>query len=436
MLSTTIVCALHSNRQWELASPSSDLLLQISNLLDPATTGNLSLEVLLLIRLFRQLVLNLLSQLDALINVPNNALEILLAHATARHGRSTDTNTLRRERRLITRSSVLVASDVDLLQHSLDSGTIEADWLEVEEDHVVVCALCDELVAALLEGLLELLGVLDDLFLILLELWRLSLLQRDGEGSNGVVVWSTLVAWEDGEIDGAFEVVVGHHLFTGLRLGLANAFAEEDHRSTRTAERFVSGGRDNVGVVEWRVVDLCSDETADVRHVDHEVAANFVCDLAHALVVDRSAVRACACYESLGPVHQCIFLELVVVDDASIQIYAVREGLKVCRHCTDLLGWSLVAVAQMTAVRKVEAHQSIVRTHDRLVHLEIGGRTREWLDVDPPSLRIEMERFECSLLAKQFDLVDVLVATVVSGTGVPLAVLVAHWRAQGIEYRS
>jgi hypothetical protein len=68
-----------------------------------------------------------------------------------------------------------------------------------------------------------------------------------------------------------------------------------------------------------------------------------------------------------------------------------------------------------------------------LVSVQVGRAARQALDIDTPLIRVEMESLESSLLAEQLDPVNVLVATVVTGTGVTLGVLVGHGGAEGIE---
>lgn len=86
----------------------------------------------------------------------------------------------------------------------------------------------------------------------------------------------------------------------------------------------------------------------------------------------------------------------------------------------------LVTVAQMATVGEVKTHETAVRRHDSLVDLEVGGRSRKALDVDTPLLRVDVEGLEGTALAEKLDLVDVLVATIVTSTGVTLRVLVGH----------
>lgn len=275
--------------------------------------------------------MHLLADLDAGVDEATNTAEVILTHTTRSHGGSTDSDTHGGESALVTRSGVLVASNVDLLQDGLDTGTVKttAEGLEVEEDHVVVGTTSNESVTALDKLLADGLGVLLDLLLVLLELRSLGLLQGDCESSNGVVVRTTLVTGEDGEVDWAFEVVKSLDLLATLHLGLADTLAEEDHGTTGTTERLVGGGGDNVGVLERRVHDASGDETGNVSHVDHHVAANLVANLAEPLVVHLTAVGRGTGDDDLGPVHEGILLELLVVDDAGLEVDAVRESLEV-----------------------------------------------------------------------------------------------------------
>jgi hypothetical protein len=410
--------------------PGGDLLLEVVDVLDLAG-GDLGLEVLELVGLLGELGLDLPAHLDDLVDVVGDLLEVLLAETTRGHGGRADTDTHGGESRLVTGSGVLVAGNVDLLEDGLNTGTVEVPLLQVDEDHVVVGTVGDELEAEILEGVLELLGVLDDLLLVQLEVLGLSLLESNGKRGDGVVVGSTLVTGEDGEVDGTLKVVQG--LLARLRVSAADALAEEDHSATRTTERLVGGGGDDVGVGEGRLVDAGSDETRDVGHVHHEVAANLVGDLAHAGVVDLTAVGGGTGNQDLGAIHQSVLLELVVVDETSVEVDTVGEGLEVCGNGRDLSLGGLVAVGQVATVGQVKTHEPLVGPHDGLVDLEVGGRSGQALDVDTPLLVIETKGVEGALLAKKLDGVNVLVTAVVAGTGVALGVFVRHGRTERIE---
>ena len=92
----------------------------------------------------------------------------------------------------------------------------------------------------------------------------------------------------------------------------------------------MSGGGNDIGVLEGCGDDFGSDQARDVGHVDHEVGANLVRNFAHALVVDETAVCRGTSDQNLGSVHKRILLETVVVNQVGFEVEAVGEGLEVC----------------------------------------------------------------------------------------------------------
>lgn len=83
-------------------------------------------------------------------------------------------------------------------------------------------------------------------------------------------------------------------------------------------------------------------------------------------------------------------------------------------------------------MRKIKAHESIVRLEDGGVDGKVCGGAREELDVDAPLCGVEVEGLEGALLAEELVLVSVLVAAVVAGAGVPLRVLVGEAGGEGV----
>ena len=51
---------------------------------------------------------------------------------------------------------------------------------------------------------------------------------------------------------------------------VATILAIEDHASTWTTKRFVSGCGDNITMLEWGQSFLCGNQTTDVCHVHHQ----------------------------------------------------------------------------------------------------------------------------------------------------------------------
>lgn len=322
------------NGEREGTTPGSNLLPVVVDFLD-FTAGNASLEVLELVGLLGESSLLLLADLDSLVNVLADALELLLTEATRSHGRGTDTDTARGEGGLVTGDGVLVAGNVDLLKHSLNTGTVKVVLAEVNEDHVAVSTVRDELVAEGLEGVLKGLGVGDDLLLVSLEVRAGGLLQGNSQGSDGVVVRATLVAGEDGEVDGVLEVVEG--LLATLGVDGADTLAEEDHGTTGTTEGLVGSGGDDIGVLERSRDNLGGDKTRDMSHIDNKVSTDRIGNLAHTLVVDKTAVGGSTGNEDLRAVEDGVLLEGVIIDDAGVEVDTVRHGLEVGRDSRDPL---------------------------------------------------------------------------------------------------
>jgi hypothetical protein len=93
----------------------------------------------------------------------------------------------------------------------------------------------------------------------------------------------------------------------------------------------------------------------------------------------------------------------------------------------------LVTVAQVSTVWQVKTHKPVVGPHDGLVYLQVGWATAQALYVDTPLLRVQTKRLQSALLAQQLNGINVLVSTVVTGTGIAFRVLVGHGRAESIE---
>mmetsp|Transcript_15614 Transcript_15614/g.36178 ORF Transcript_15614/g.36178 Transcript_15614/m.36178 type:complete len:207 (-) Transcript_15614:835-1455(-) len=147
------------------------------------------------------------------------------------------------ERALVAGDGVLVERDGRLLQHSLHTRAIDSDGLEVNEEQMVVRAAGDNRVAFVAEGLCKNLAVAQHRPLVLRELRRRRLLERDGERGDGVVVRAALVAGEHGSVDRLLEVV---HQGLSLLVKLALPLAVKDHRTARAAQRLMRRRGDHV----------------------------------------------------------------------------------------------------------------------------------------------------------------------------------------------
>mmetsp|Transcript_34451 Transcript_34451/g.81642 ORF Transcript_34451/g.81642 Transcript_34451/m.81642 type:complete len:228 (+) Transcript_34451:610-1293(+) len=226
-------------------------------------------------------------------------------------------------------------------------------------------------------------SVLHDLLLVIHKLGGLCGLEGDRQPRDRVVVRASLKGRKHCLVDPVDELLLG-----------------KDHPPTRATERLVRRGRDDVSVLKGVGADPGGHEPRDVRHVCHQVRANRVGDGAHPGIVDVPGVGGGSGNDEPGTEQRCALLEGVVVNDAGGLVKAVWHGLEVHRRCRDTLLWSLEAVSEMTAVRKVQPHNPVMWVEQRCVDGHVGRASREGLDVDPPPFRIQAVRLKRPFLAE------------------------------------
>lgn len=88
---------------------------------------------------------------------------------------------------------------------------------------------------------------------------------------------------------------------------------------------------------------------------------------------------------------------------------------------------------QVTTVGKIKTHQTVMGAHESLVNLQVGRAATQTLDIDTPLGGVQVEGLKGTLLACDLNGINVLVSTVVTGTGVTLRVLVGHGGPQSVE---
>lgn len=318
---------------------------------------------------------------DSTVNNIGNTDEVILSEASRGHGGSSHAEATRDESRAVTRDGVLVGSNSNELKDSLNTATINTMGLKIGENKVVIGTAADQAVAqtslalVVTKSLGESLGVGQNLGLVGVEIGSLSLLQGNSKSGDGMVVGTTLVAREDGVVDGTLQVV--QLLLLRLGVGSADTLAEENQGSARSTETLVAGGGDNISIAERTGQDLGGDHSRNVSHIGKHVGVDLVANLADAFVVDQTAVGTGTGNNDLGSVEHGELLELLIVDEAGLLVELVRDGLEVLGNCRDLLGGCLVSVGQMATVGEVQTHQAIMGIHERRVDVQVGGSTRE-----------------------------------------------------------
>ena len=304
---------------------------------------------------------------------------------------------------------VLVDRDVDLVEEILRLLAREVLAREIDEHEVVVRAARDDAEPVLRELVREHGGVLHDLLGIRLERGLQRLAERDGLRRDDVHERAALDAGEDSLVELLAELGV----------------LAEDHAAARAAQRLVRRRRHDVGVRHRARMEAGGDEAGDVRDVDHEIRADAVRDLRHALEVDDARVGRGARDDELRLAVLCDALELVVVDALILLAHAVGNDVEILAAHVDGR-----AVREMAAVREVHAHDGIAgleqREKDRHVRLRAGVR----LDVRVGRAEELLRAVDSELL----DDVDELAAAVITLAGIALGVLVREHAALRLEH--
>lgn len=270
------------------------------------------------------------------------------------------------------------------------------------------------LIAQINKTLAQCLGILNDLRLVALEFRRFGLLEGRGNASNGIVVRATLQSWEDRLIDAVFQIV--HHL-VAVGLGAAHALAEEDDASAWAAQRLVRRCGHNVGKLEWRRYLLGGNQASHMRHIGHQIGADFVADLTESSVIEQPGIARDASNDDLRPERARRLCQLVVVDQTRLRIYLVRHALKEDGCGRDFLAGREEAVRQMAAIGQIQAHNTIVWTQYARVDSQVGRRPRIRLHIDAPLSVAEIEKFKSTCLRQALNLINKLITAIIAVNG-------------------
>lgn len=184
---------------------------------------------------------------------------------------------------------------------------------------MVVRTTCYYCVAQLHQGLSQSPAVGHHLALINSEFWSHGLLQGHSNPSNGVIVGTSLQAWEHGRVDERLQVV--QNLFASFGIHTAYSSPVEDHAGPAASQGFVGGGGHHMAVFKRGGHHASHHQPANVRHVSHEVRPVVISNLPQARVVQVSGVAAGSCDNQLRVEEAGIFLQLVVVDVASVRVH-------------------------------------------------------------------------------------------------------------------
>ena len=207
--------------------------------------------------------------------------------------------------------------------------------------------------------------------------------------------------------------------------GVVKVFAHQDDAAAGTAQGFVGGRGDDVGIFERVVEQTGGDEAGGVSHVDHQEGSDFVGNLTHAGIVPFAGVGRGTADDEFGTLAQSHLFHHVVVDVARIFAHAVFERVE--HQAREVDG---APVREVTAVREVQSQELVARVEHghEYGHVGLGARVR--LNVGP----LGVEQFLDAVDGHLFALVYHLATAVVAFAGITLGILVGEAGAHGLHH--
>jgi hypothetical protein len=257
-------------RQRILARQIINLLLQLHQLWVPRSIPQLGLPILQLVGLFGQRLLNVGGDLDCAVDIVDDFDEFGFGKAAGCHGGGTDSDSsgvdcagvyandqickrgffggLPEGRVFLLQAMLIVSRTRSARAPSAPLGLVARRTM-CESPVSPRSWSCDtgstrgKIVSTFLEFLFQDFGVLNHLMRILFELGRQSLSQRDGKGSNSMIVRTSLMSRKHTKIDLVLQIIhnrfqlpknsLREHTFASL-VRLPYTFAVKDHGAARS----------------------------------------------------------------------------------------------------------------------------------------------------------------------------------------------------------
>ena len=232
-------------------------------------------------------------------------------------------------------------------------------------------------------------------------------MEGGGLGGNDVHEWAALEPGKDGGVDFLGPVGFTH-----------------GHACTWSAESFVRGGGDEIGVGDGRFVQVGGDEARDVSDVGHQQGAGLFGDFGEGGPLPETRISRGAGDDEFGFVFEGGLADFSHVDAFGLGIERVMDGFEPFAGQIDIF-----AVGEVSAVVEVESHDRVARLQGGEQDGLVGLRTGMRLDVDV----VAMEELLGAIAGEIFDDIDELAAAVVTLAGVAFGVLVGQRRGGGGE---
>ena len=174
-------------------------------------------------------------------------------------------------------------------------------------------------------------------------------------------------------------------------------------------------------------MDAACNEAGKVRHVDHELGADAVGDLAKGAEVDDTRIGRAAGNDHLRLVLLRELAHFVHVDSVVVAAHAIGHRLEPLARHVDRR-----AVAEMAAGGEVQPEEGVARLHQRKERCDVGRRPGVRLDIG----MLGAEQFLHPVDGERLGNVDVLATAVIALARQAFGVLVGEHRTLRFEHRA
>ena len=161
--------------------------------------------------------------------------------------------------------------------------TGDAFGAQIDQHDMALGAATDDAKATLSQGFRQDVGVFQNLLLIGFEAWLKCFFECHCFGRDDMHQGAALQTGEHRAVDGFF--MRGFH---------------QNDAAARSAQTFVRGGGDHIGMRHRVGVDARRDQTCVMRHVHQKNGADFFGHFGETREVDVQAVSRCPCNDQLG----------------------------------------------------------------------------------------------------------------------------------------
>jgi len=215
----------------------------------------------------------------------------------------------------------------------------------------------------------------------------------------------------------------GEH--AGVQLLVHILVIAEDHAAARAAQRLVGRRGHHMGIRQRARMKTGGHEPGEMGHIDHEIGADGIRDLAETRKIDDPRIGGRARDDQLRLMFFGEPRDFVIVDPAGILAHAILHGIE---PLAGLGGRG--TVGQMTARGQRQAEEGIARLQQRHEDRAIGLGAGMGLNIR----KAAVEQTLGARNRNSLDDVDILAAAVIAPARIAFRIFVGEHRALRFEH--